>query len=213
MLFDDRHYLEPAAAYVRGRLGLERSLSASEATQRGLDAGLRLHRFKRSGLLPRVKRVLGALQALGPSELLDVGSGRGAFLWPLLDAFAGLPVTSIDADPERAAELVAVSRGGLSRFTALRADVRALPFGDGAFDGASVLEVLEHLEGPERAVRELLRVSRRFVIASVPSHEDDNAEHLQLFDPRALTAMFENAGARRVSCDYVLNHLILIAMK
>src|SRR5262249_58033931 len=62
----------------------------------GQEAELRLHRFKRTMGLPRVRKTLGALRGLAPDSLLDVGSGRGAFLWPLLDAFPALPVTTLD---------------------------------------------------------------------------------------------------------------------
>jgi ubiquinone/menaquinone biosynthesis C-methylase UbiE len=48
--------------------------------------------------------------------------------------------------------------------------VLALPFGDGSFDAALCLEVLEHLDHPAEAVRELARVARRAVVLSVP-HE------------------------------------------
>jgi hypothetical protein len=50
------------------------------------------------------------------------------------------------------------------------------------------------------------------VIASVPSHEDDNPEHIHLFDGAALDWMFRAAGARRVSIDHVLGHIVCVAM-
>ena len=43
----------------------------------GKAAGLRIHRFKRSGVLPRVQRIIGFLHAIRPDSLLNIGSGRG----------------------------------------------------------------------------------------------------------------------------------------
>ncbi|GAB4266391.1 class I SAM-dependent methyltransferase [Deferrisoma sp.] len=43
-----------------------------------------------------------------------------------------------------------------------------LPLRDGSFDTVLALEVLEHLETPDRALRELTRVARRWVVLSVP---------------------------------------------
>jgi len=57
-----------------------------------------------------------------------------------------------------------------------------------------------------------MRVARRAVIATVPSHEDDNPEHVQLFDGAALEALFRGAGARRVRIDHVLNHIVAVAL-
>ncbi|MBZ0117279.1 MAG: class I SAM-dependent methyltransferase [Sandaracinaceae bacterium] len=206
----DRYYLSLAAAYVRGRLGIEGEDAV--VTERGLQSGLRLHRFKRNAELPRVRRVIGILQGLGPSELLDVGSGRGTFLWPLLDALPGLPVTAVDADPERASQLEATARGWPA-LSARREDACAISFVDDTFDGATALEVLEHLPEPSRAARELARVVRRFVVATVPSEPDDNPEHLQLFTPKTLEALLLDAGFARARIDAVRGHYVAVATK
>src|SRR5687767_2195279 len=109
MIDEPALYTRLAAAYVRAKYGQapETDLSLFDAPLDALDAaqlaalvrigraaGLRLHRFKRTMGLPRVAKVLGALKGIAPAELLDIGSGRGAFLWPLLDAFPWLPVTA-----------------------------------------------------------------------------------------------------------------------
>jgi hypothetical protein len=71
--------------------------------------------------------------------------------------------------------------------------------------------VLEHLPDPARAAREALRVAARHVVVSVPTHEDDNPEHIHLFDPRDLAALLREAGAARVTVEHVLNHTIAVA--
>jgi ubiquinone/menaquinone biosynthesis C-methylase UbiE len=170
-----------------------------------------MHKFKRNAELPRVRRVLSLLAGLAPESLLDVGSGRGTFLWPLLDAFPGLPVTAIDRDEQRASDLACVARGGIERLRAAKMDATSLDFPDASFDAVTVLEVLEHTERPARAASELLRVAKRFVVASVPSKPDDNPEHIHLFDPRSLAALF--AGARSVKIEHVLNHAVALVLK
>lgn len=208
-----RYYLDPLLAFVRGRLRLGDDLSADELYRRGAEAGLRLHKFKRAAILPRVQRVFGFFYQLGPESLLDVGSGRGVFLWPLLDTFADLRVHCLDVREDRVADLEAVRAGGLERLSASVADVtRRTDLADGSFDGVTLLEVLEHLERPGDAVREAVRLARRFVAVSVPSRPDDNPEHLHLFDAAALEAMFRDAGVERLSVDYVLNHLVALAV-
>lgn len=54
------------------------------------------HYFKVKDDLPRVQVVLGFLHGIAPAEqcqaLLDVGSGRGVFLFPLLRDFPDMEV-------------------------------------------------------------------------------------------------------------------------
>jgi ubiquinone/menaquinone biosynthesis C-methylase UbiE len=206
-----RFYLEPAAAFVRHTLPDTPDGTPKDVVRFGLGAGLRLHRFKRTADLPRVRKVLGILRGLGPESVLDVGSGRGVFLWPLLDAFPGLPVTAIDRSGHRVADLRPVAAGGVSRLRALLADVHRLEMADDSVDAVTFLEVLEHVERPAVALAEALRVARRFVVLSVPSKEDDNPEHIHLFTRGSLEKLLLAAGATRVSFDGVLNHLIAVA--
>lgn len=206
---DTDFYLPPLTAYLRAH-GLP---ADADGLAQAKERGLKPHRFKRSGELPRVRRVLGALAGLQPAELLDIGTGRGAFLWPLLDRFPVLPVTCVDPLEYRVELLQRVRDGGIGTLTPLVGDVSALPFADGSFDGVTILEVLEHLPNPERAVAEVLRVARRFVIASVPSKPDDNPEHLRLYTADTLTELFQSAGRTvAVRCEYLLNHLVAVVM-
>ncbi|HEV2861509.1 MAG TPA: class I SAM-dependent methyltransferase [Pyrinomonadaceae bacterium] len=210
---DDRYFTRLAAAFVRGRLGETRArgLSDAELIAAGLAAGLRLHKFKRNAELPRVRRVIGILRGLAPATLLDVGSGRGTFLWPLLDAFPDLGVTAVDTDPRRVADINAVREGGVANLRAVCGDAAALEAEDKSADVVTALEVLEHLPSPQRAAAEAVRVARGHVVASVPSKEDDNPEHIQLFDRRGFESLFLGAGARGVKVDFVLNHMIAVA--
>jgi ubiquinone/menaquinone biosynthesis C-methylase UbiE len=207
-----RYYLDLAAAFVRGKLPDAPDLPAADLVRHGLAAGLRLHKFKRSALLPRVRRVLGLLRSLAPADLLDVGSGRGAFLWPLLDAFPDLSVLAIDRKPHRVEDIQAVAAGGVPRLRGALMDACHLALPDKSVEGATLLEVLEHLERPALAVREAVRVARRFVAVSVPSRPDENPEHIHLFDRDSLQALFTAAGAGRLSVEFVLNHLVALAM-
>lgn len=208
----DRYHLDFAAAFVRGSLPERQGLSAEEIFRHGESSGLRLHKFKRMTPMPRVRRVFGFLRQIEPNGLLDIGSGRGAFLWPLLSEFPELNVHCVDVREDRVRDIRAVSAGGISRLSAEVADVTKLPMADSSFDGVSMLEVLEHLSEPERAIAEAVRVARRFVVVSVPSMADDNPEHIQLFTEQSLTKLFTRAGVQRLSIDYVLNHIIAMAI-
>ena len=208
----DGLYNELAQAYARGMLpDGGGAADAAELLARARDAGLKLHRFKRTMDLPRVRAVLGILRGVGPESLIDFGTGRGVFLWPLLDAFPALAVTAVERDERRLGHLEAVRRGGIERLAVVRGDASALPFAAGSFDVATMLEVLEHQDDPLPLAREAVRLARRFVIASVPSKPDDNPEHVQLFTGDTLIALLTEAGAASVTVDYVLGHIIAVA--
>lgn len=224
----DRYFPRLAAAFVRGRYALGAAfalqdslrakrlddLSGQELTrvfQCGLDAGLKLHKFKRTMGLARVRRVFGVLRSLAPETVLDIGTGRGVFVWPLLDEFPTLPVTAIDRDPERARDLEAVRLGGIERLAAYEMDATDLKLDPDSFDVATLLEVLEHVPEVDRAVAEAVRVARRFVVVSVPSKPDDNPHHLHLLDEKRLRKLFSAAGVSRMKCDYVSGHIVAVA--
>jgi ubiquinone/menaquinone biosynthesis C-methylase UbiE len=221
-------YTRLAAAFVRGRAAADAAIglptllltpglddlpeeNLTQIIEHAIGVGLRIHKFKRTIPLRRVQRVLGILRGLTPANLLDVGSGRGTFLWPLLEALPEVPITSIDRHPQRVADIAAVRAGGVRTLTTAVADATRLGFAESAFDGVTFLEVLEHIPDPNAALREAVRVARRFVILSVPSKPDDNPEHIHLFDQPMLARMLAEAGARRANFDYVLNHLIAVA--
>ena len=225
----DFYFSTIVAAFVRGKLQEEPSLveryqalfqtplaaltiaEAGTLIEIGKGANLRLHKFKRTMELARVQRVLGILKGLAPTELLDVGSGRGTFLWSCLDAFPELAVMAIDREERRVADILAVRAGGVQQLSAEQMDATSLSFADRSFDVVTLLEVLEHIPTPQAALNEVVRVAKRFAIASVPSKPDDNPEHLHVFSAEHLGRMLEEAGAVRVRFESVLNHLIAIA--
>ena len=204
----ERYFTDLATAFVRGRLG-----NPTATIEDGIVAGLRIHKFKQNTELPRVRRVLGILRGLAPDSLLDIGSGRGTFLWPLLANFPLLPVTTIDWSERRVSDLEAVRIGGIERLTVARMDVERLTFPPQSFDVVTMLEVLEHLNNPGSGLRCAIQAARRAVIVSVPSVPDDNPEHLHLFGVEQLSEMAAEVGCRRVTFEHVLNHRIMLCQK
>ena len=204
----ERYFLELAAAFVQGRIGPMKKEHA-ELFRIGLKQGLKLHKFKRTNLL-RVQKVLGILSGIYPKNLLDIGSGRGAFLWPLLDRFPQLQVTAVDILERRVDDINAVQKGGIDRVSAVKADIVSLNFPNDQFDVTCALEVLEHLVNPDNACREIIRVTRRFILVSVPSKPDNNEEHIHLFTATRLEQMLKDAGARSVDISFVPNHMVAI---
>jgi len=163
--------------------------------------------FKRR-ILARVKKPLGIIKGLYPQSLLDIGYGRGAFLYPLMEENPHISVTVIDNDPKKIDILSKVQKGGATNLHPLIGDVSEIPLNDNSFDVVTALEVLEHLTNPVPAIKEILRVSKRFSIISVPSKIDNNPQHLHLFNSKEVEKLFKTAGAEKVSFDWVNGHMI-----
>lgn len=216
-----------AAAYVRGtaRISGRPALSSelvqtplealtdnalSQIISAGLQAGMDLYHFKKKDELPRVSAVIGFLRGVQPRSLLDVGSGRGAFLFPFLRKFPDVPVTSVDLLPRRVEMLRAVSAGGMDHLTVLQHDICDWDAPDGAFDVVTLLEVLEHIPRVDRAVENAVRLARRYVVVTVPSRPDNNPEHIHLLTKAKLTDLFAAVGCERLKFGGVNGHLTAI---
>lgn len=223
----ERYEWKIAAAYVRGAAKKNAGLLPEDLADKKLDdltlaeiesiiragekADLRMYHFKKKERLPRVNAVLGFLKSVQPEGLLDVGSGRGVFLFPFLSEFPWAPVTSVDLLPHRVEMLRCISEGGIDRLIALQQDICAWDMADNTFDVVTLLEVLEHIPDVQAAVNAAVRLARRYVVVSVPSKPDNNPEHIHLLTKDVLTELFYNAGCAKLHFSGVNGHLIMMA--
>ena len=173
------------------------------------------HYFKVKDDLPRVQVVLGFLHGIVPAgqcqTLLDVGSGRGVFLFPLLRDFPEMEVTSLDILPHRVELLQCLHDGGVGNLHPIQADICTWDAPDKSFDVVTMLEVMEHIPDTEAVVRNAIRLARNYVIVSVPSKPDDNPEHIHLFTNDDLQRLFLESGCREVKFMSVTNHRVMVA--
>jgi SAM-dependent methyltransferase len=122
---------------------------------------------------------------LPPGRIVDVGCGIG-HSYRLL---APRETVGVDVDPEVLA--------GQERKT-VAADMRALPFGDGEFDGALAVHSIEHVPDPGRALAEIARVVKPGAAAVLvtpnrltfarPDEIIDPYHYLE-YDPRELASL------------------------
>jgi ubiquinone/menaquinone biosynthesis C-methylase UbiE len=208
---EEKYVVSFAATWARKELGVD-NLDDWNTLRLAEKEGVDLYMFKNSRTMPRIKRVLGMLKKVDPEYHLDIGCGRGVFLWRYLKDFTCVDVTVIDLKQSSIDRVNAMNKAGVANCYGYVMDATNLDFEDDHvdfFDCVTALEVLEHIPEYKKAIKEMVRVCKDCIIVSVPSKEDDNPEHIHLFTKDGLIQDFKDAGAKSVKAEYVLNSMIL----
>ncbi len=103
----------------------------------------------------RAARLLAPLR--GDERALDAGTGAGALVLGLAPLVG--EVIGCDIVPELLIEARKLA-SGLANASFVEGDIFALPFETGDFDIVGTIRTLHHLDHPERAFSELVRVTR-----------------------------------------------------
>lgn len=100
-----------------------------------------------------------------PSSVLDVGCGEGFTLNKLYLNKVGKRLEGVDYSKVA----VGLGKKNNKHLVLKQGDIYKLPYKASEFDMVLCMEVLEHLEEPEIALKELIRVSNKYLILSVPN--------------------------------------------
>ena len=171
---------------------------------------LKLYYFKEKDYLPRVNIVLGFLKGIYPESLLDIGSGRGVFLFPLLKELGNINITSMEILPRRHELMKNISDGGINNLNPIMDNITTTKL-DKKYDVVTMLEVLEHIPDVDKAIENAIKLAKDYIVITVPSKEDDNPEHIHLLTKDILTNIFNSFGVTKLSFSGVNGHLFLIA--
>jgi len=109
--------------------------------------------------------LIAETEALRPEKILDAGCGEGFILERLRARSVGQVLRGVDIQQQA----IDLGRQVHPHLTMQQGSVFELPFEDNAFDVVICSEVLEHLEHPEKALKELARVTRKYTIITVPN--------------------------------------------
>lgn len=105
------------------------------------------------------------LDQLSPTSVLEAGCGEGELTNFVYSKYSNMKnIKGIELEDVTVAE-------ANKRFPHLdieQGSIYTLPFEDNSFDLVIACEVFEHLEQPQKALAEIMRVSRRHILVSVP---------------------------------------------
>ena len=98
-------------------------------------------------------------------SILDVGCGEGFTLNRLREKGIGEKLEGI----EYSQDAIDLGKNMYPGVKITKGDIHSLPYKDNSFDLVLCTEVLEHVKDPDKALRELVRVSKKYLIVSVPN--------------------------------------------
>ncbi|MFC1566980.1 class I SAM-dependent methyltransferase [bacterium] len=110
----------------------------------------------------KVKSILNTLRF---ENILDAGCGEGLLLSHLKNDLSGRKIQAIDLDPLE----IETAKKNIPFAECQTASIYELPFKNSEFDLVLCMEVLEHLDNPVNALKELSRVSKKYCLLSVPN--------------------------------------------
>ncbi len=111
------------------------------------------------------RQFLATLVSVQPTSILELGCGEGYLLNKIHQQLPATPMLGLDT-------LAAALQEGHHLFPGLKlesGDIYHIHQPDASWDVTIASEVLEHLDDPKAAIRELKRVTKRYVLLSVPN--------------------------------------------
>lgn len=111
------------------------------------------------------KALLQIVDDLKPKTILDAGCGEGFTLARLQKEGIGKHLEGIDYS----LNAIILGKKNYPFLSLKQGDIYNLPYRNNSFDLVICSEVLEHLEHPKKVLEEIVRVSKKYCLLSVPN--------------------------------------------
>ena len=111
------------------------------------------------------RNLVNLTKAKAVNSILDVGCGEGFTLNRLKENGIGKELEGL----EYLKDAIELGKKTYPAIKITQGTIYELPYMDNSFDLVLCTEVLEHLDEPEKALKELVRVSKKYLVISVPN--------------------------------------------
>lgn len=123
-----------------------------------------VHRLLMKRFYRSIDRLFLHVAGHGP-RVADIGCGEGFIIRHLQKRYPNLQFAALDLNPRR----IRLTKRLSPDVWAILGNVHRIPIADDVFDVVLANEILEHLTDPHRALTEIARVARGYVICSSPN--------------------------------------------
>ena len=109
--------------------------------------------------------LLKLVKSVNPKKILDAGCGEGFIADKMKNMMPQAIIEGVDIEDS----YLEYGKSHFKKLILKKGSLYDIPSEDNTFDLVTCNEVLEHLEYPEKVVKEIVRVSSNYVIISVPN--------------------------------------------
>lgn len=164
-----------------------------------------------SNFFKKLFTLLDKEQGCLPTNILDAGCGEGDFASRIHDKYRDVPMDAFDISEAVIGQAREEYAGQISFFTG---DITGIPCDDSKYDLVTCSEVIEHIDEPKAALRELIRVTSRYILVTVPNEPlwrilnmcrfkylkdfGNTPGHVNHFSKRKLLKLISEVGGVRV---------------
>ncbi len=145
---------------------MSKALTTDNYKKHSVKASIKQLSFLQRFLIDNFYHVLlREIKKMDPESILDAGCGEGITLNKLKEAEIGKKLSGFDS-LDRA---IAIGKKIYPELDLKIGNIYKIDAPSNSYDVVICSEVLEHLDSPEEAMEELVRVSKKYIILSVPN--------------------------------------------
>jgi len=237
------YYLRPAAAFVRGTLSanpLDISLKGNKIPPKmehfaeffenqlydlsehqlnkllewGLKNDLDLHCFKATQSTELHQKIIHLLKGIQPDNFLLIGAKRANFVWKIVENFKFVSLTATEENERFFQKIQTVGRGGMIQLKSHKVSPQQInQLANFEYDVSLAIDLLNYTPDYEQVIRNICRLSRRFIILTFADKSFPNPDFKQFISEATIKNLLAQENIFQIRTETIANHFLIIARK